>query len=387
MGTAEAPPKQLAESLDRRKLRVFLERRRLQEAPSRAGEVRVEELLQESLQRVNEFVPSTCGALLLDNPITKRKDKRENDLIVVAAFSQKTGLNPYPPGRTVPAYGNTVGNVYLTGQPYIGNETEIKEADTLLAVPVMIEREVCGVLLLRNRLGQRGFSDRDLKLLNVFADYMSSVIVNILEAERAKEMSIRDGLTGLFNDRYFHAQLSKEIVVAEDAGDDLSLVFMDLDSFKQVNDTHGHLAGSMVLKEVGALIKTVVNLPGATLTRYGGDEFVLVLPKAGAATAADYCERLRCTIKDFTFLAIEGPYGPPLRIGGIITCSIGVASYHEHVRKRYSSEQNKDALLKLADRAMYGAKEQGKNRIVLAEREPEAETPPPRPAPEVPEND
>lgn len=352
------------ETLDRRKLRVFLERRRLGEASSRPGGMRLEEILEESLRRAQDLVPAGTGALLLDNPITKRRDKRENDLVVVTSFSMGKG-NPYPPGRAVPVYGTNLADVYIEGKTFIGMD----EGVSLVAVPVYIEGEVCGVLLMKNRVGRGQFNDRDEKLLAIFSDYMSSVIVNTLDAERAKEISVRDGLTGLYNDRYFHAQLSKEIVVAEDTGEDLSLAFMDLDNFKQVNDTHGHLAGSMVLNEVGGILKNTVNVQDATLTRYGGDEFVLVLPRVDAETGMDICERVRKTIQEYIFLRIEGPYGPPLRIGSLITCSVGLASYHQHVRKRFSIDQNKDAFLKLADRAMYASKDKGKNCVVLAARE------------------
>ncbi|MEW6774780.1 MAG: sensor domain-containing diguanylate cyclase [Bdellovibrionota bacterium] len=368
---AKLPEALPVECLDRRKLRVFLERRRQGEPARGSGEVRLEELLRENLARAQELIPSGSGVLLLDNPITKQRDRRENELVVVASISQGTGTNPYPPGRTIPVYGNTIGNVYLTGQPYLGLQSEANENASMVAVPVYIEKEVCGVLLLRNRIGGKEYHERDQQLLAIFSDYMSSVIVNVLDAEWARELSVRDGLTGLYNDRYFHAQLSKAIVVADESGEDLSLVFMDLDHFKHVNDTHGHLAGSMVLREVGGILKNIASLPDATLTRYGGDEFVFIFPRIHAEAAQGVCEQVRREIEGHTFLRVEGPYGPPLHIRGIITCSTGVASYHEHVRKRFSIEQNKDAFLKLADRAMYAAKERGKNCVVVSDKEGE----------------
>lgn len=363
----------VVEMMDRRRLRVFLERRRMTES-GRLGEVRLEEALTDGLRRTLEQIPAATAAIVLDNPITKRRDKRENDLVVIATHTPAGGSSAnYPVGRVIQAYGNRVGDVYISGEPFNGASDDDGERTSLLAVPVTIEDDVCGVLIVRNRLGASSFNDRETKLMQVFADYMSSVIVNILDAERAREMSVRDGLTGLFNDRYFHAQLSKEIVLAEDSGEDLSLAFLDLDHFKQVNDNHGHLAGSMVLKEIGQILKNVVNDPAATLTRYGGDEFVLVFPNYDAEAARETCERLRRTIEDYCFLRMEGPYGPPLRIQGVISCSIGIASYHQHVRKRFSLEQNKDAFLKVADAAMYQAKEKGKNRVIVAEREPTEE--------------
>ena len=360
------------ESLDRRKLRVFVERRPSGDTTRTPG-ARLEEVIQDGLRRANELVPAGFGALLLDNPITMRRDRRENELVAVATFTLPGVTNPFAVGKTFSVYGNEIGAVYLAGEGNIGITDLGGERQSYVAVPVYIAGEGSGVLIMGKSQGGRQFSDRDQKMLSVFADYIAGVMSNVLEAERARELSMRDGLTGLMNDRYFHAQLSKEIVVAEESGEDLALAFLDLDKFKQANDTYGHLAGSMVLKEVGALIKTVCNVPGATLTRYGGDEFVIVLPRANAKEGREICERLRQEIEGFEFLRIEGPYGPPLRIANLITASIGVASYHEHVRKRFSIDQNKDAFLKLADRAMYAAKDEGKNCVVMAGREPEDE--------------
>lgn len=360
------------ESLDRRKLRVFLERRPSGDTTRTPG-ARLEEVIQDGLRRAYELVPAGFGALLLDNPITMRRDRRENELVAAATFTVPGTENPYLVGKTFPVFGNEIGAVYISGEGNIGVMDVSGERCSYVAVPVYISGENSGVLLMGKSQGGRQFGDRDQKMLSVFADYIAGVMSNVLEAERARELSMRDGLTGLMNDRYFHAQLSKEIVVAEESGEDLALVFLDLDKFKQANDTYGHLAGSMVLKEVGALIKRVCNVPGATLTRYGGDEFVIVLPRANAREGLEICERLRREIEGFVFLRIEGPYGPPLRIANLITASIGIASYHEHVRKRFSIDQNKDIFLKLADRAMYAAKDAGKNCVVMAEREPEEE--------------
>ena len=363
------------ESLDRRKMRVLLERRPSGETMSRTPGARLEEVIQDGLRRACELVPAGFGALLLDNPITMRRDRRENELVTLATMTQPGTANPYSVGKTYPVYGNEIGAVYLSGEGNIGMMEMGSERQGYVAVPVYVSVEGGGVLLLGKSLSGRQFSDRDQKMLSVFADYIAGVMSNVLEAERARELSMRDGLTGLMNDRYFHAQLSKEIVLAEEGGEDLALAFLDLDKFKQANDTYGHLAGSMVLKEVGTLIKSICNIPGATLTRYGGDEFVIVLPRANASEGYEICERLRQEIERFVFLRIEGPYGPPLRIANLITASIGIASYHEHVRKRFSIDQNKDAFLKLADRAMYAAKDEGKNCVVMAERESEDESP------------
>src|SRR5262249_55592332 len=115
---------------------------------------------------------------------------------------------------------------------------------TVLCVPVIVGESICGVLELLNRRGGGPYVPRDLELLQIFAGYISSSIKNALDAIRARELARRDDLTGLFNDRFFHARLRDEIERAEHYATELSLLFMDLDHFKQINDTHGHLAGS-----------------------------------------------------------------------------------------------------------------------------------------------
>ncbi len=353
-------------SLPRIKLRVFLDRRR--KALDIPPEIPVDSVLEDVLSRAVAFVPCASAALLLDNPITKQSDRRENDLVVIASIGQ----GPYMalPGSTEPAYAGTAGKTYLEGTPYVGIDETFQAP--VIGVPVTIEKSVCGTLLLRKKPGELPFTEREMNLIAIFADYMSSVIMNALDADKLRDMAQRDTLTGLYNDRFFHAQLTRDIIDATASGGPLCLVFMDLDHFKQVNDTHGHMAGSMVLKEIGYLMRQVLAIPGAVISRYGGDEFVVILAQQELSEAQALCETLRARIQDYIFLASEGPYGPPLKIGGLITCSIGIASFHDHVRKRYTPEQNKDAFLKVADKAMYAAKQAGRNRVSIGE--PEAGT-------------
>src|SRR6185436_15535856 len=118
------------------------------------------------------------------------------------------------------------------------------QTESLVAIPIRIEHEVCGVLELINRRDAMGYSQEDRNLLEIFAGYISISIQNVLDGRQAQEIAKRDNLTGLFNDRYLHIALSDTIrrCSAEDL--DMSLLFLDLDFFKRVNDTHGHLAGS-----------------------------------------------------------------------------------------------------------------------------------------------
>jgi diguanylate cyclase (GGDEF)-like protein len=177
----------------------------------------------------------------------------------------------------------------------------------------------------------------------------------------------RDDLTGLFNDRFLYRRLTEEIARAERDGTTVSVLFLDLDEFKHVNDTWGHLAGSRTLREVGQLIGTAIP-PGGIAARYGGDEFVIILPGADSSTAAAVAEALRKMIADTAFLTDAGEIGPG-PAGVHVTASIGIAAYHEHVGPFGSLDRRQNALLRLADAAMYTSKADGKNRATMADAE------------------
>src|SRR4029079_10391034 len=152
------------------------------------------------------------------------------------------------------------------------------QTESLIAVPIRIEQEVCGVLELINRTDAPSYSQQDRNLLEIFAGYISISIQNVLDGRQAQEIAKRDNLTGLYNDRYLHIALSDTIRHCQTEDLDLAVLFIDLDFFKRVNDSHGHLAGSQVLREVGHLLRNTVAPLNGIPARYGGDEFVLLLP-------------------------------------------------------------------------------------------------------------
>jgi len=145
------------------------------------------------------------------------------------------------------------------------------------------------------------------------------------------------------------------------------LIFMDLDHFKVVNDGHGHLAGSQVLREVGFLLKRIVLADASTVARYGGDEFVIILPDTAAEDAAAVCEEIRHTIATNVFLEREWGFSmPALSLRGILGVSIGMAEHVPNAQPRLSIDQEKNDLLRRADAAMYHAKSLGGNRVVVS---------------------
>jgi diguanylate cyclase (GGDEF)-like protein len=236
----------------------------------------------------------------------------------------------------------------------------------VVAVPIRIANQVCGVLELLNRQETGCYSAQDRNLLEIFADYISISVQNALDSRQAQELAKRDNLTELYNDRHLHTALTAAIDHARREGTDLALLFVDLDFFKHVNDSHGHLAGSQVLREVGRLLAEIVPEELGTAARYGGDEFVLTLPGAELEAAVDLAEEIRSRIETTVFCAQPGTIQPtPLFLRGI-TCSIGIATLSRHLSPELPLEEAKSTLLHLSDAAMYVSKETGRNRTAVA---------------------
>src|SRR5581483_7506495 len=199
------------------------------------------------------------------------------------------------------------------------------------------------------------------------AGYTSFTLQNALDGKRAHELARKDDLTGLFNDRWFHVCLTEVVANARETQHAAVLMFMDLDQFKVVNDCHGHLAGSQVLREVGFLLKRIVQVENATVARYGGDEFVIILPNTTLDQAIVIAEEIRRTIAETTFLSREWALNnPPLHLHGIVSASIGIAEHIPTTDTSMLVEQEKSELLRRADSAMYQAKSQGKNQVVVS---------------------
>jgi diguanylate cyclase (GGDEF)-like protein len=342
-------------------------------------------VLRQILQKANEFVPSQSGSILLDDPFRKVASRRENELVFIAAFGD-AGANLI--GQRLSAQHGIAGQVYQSGAPYLSADVEEDvffypdidaqlghKTQSLVCVPVYIGKHVCGVLELINKLDGKAFTERDKTLLEIFAGYTSFTLQNALDARRAHELAKKDDLTGLYNDRWFNVRLGESLENARKVGRESVLIFMDLDRFKVVNDCHGHLAGSAVLREVGFLLKRIVAAPVATVARYGGDEFVMILPDTSLDDGIAVCEEIRRAVHAQTFLDREwGFSNPPLHLRGVLSASIGIAQYVPDSSSTRSIEEEKSDLLRRADAAMYRAKSLGKNQVVVSRQGEEAQT-------------
>ena len=334
-------------------------------------------MLKEILRKANQFVPSEAGSILLDDPLKKKEGPERHELIFVACFGAGSSKLL---GLRLPAPTGIVGTAYVTGRPYLSKNVkrdkifypkmdQISRFQTrsIICAPIIVERSVCGVVELVNRKEKENFSEEELLLLEIFAGYTSTLIQNVLNARRHVEMAKRDGLTGLYNDRYFHLKLDQDVRQAKQGQQDLVLLFMDMDHFKAVNDAFGHLTGSRVLQEVGNILREIVPGKGATTARYGGDEFVIVFSQTTLKEAVQVAERIRETVKKFPFSTVPlHSKERSLPIEGRLTCSIGLASLKEHVGYQFSNSKGGRLLIRKADAAMYAAKEKGKDRVCVA---------------------
>jgi diguanylate cyclase (GGDEF)-like protein len=331
------------------------------------------------VRRALDFVPAEAAAMLLDDPISKQDDRSKNELtIVVTAGEFKDTIL----GRRVRPVDGIAGFVYARGERTCVNQVGGAHALSLdidsmlgrnvnsaLAVPVIIENHVCGSLVLLNRIDEPCFGARDERLMELFGDTLSLALQNLLDERRAREVARRDSLTSLFNDRYFHRKLQQEIdkLHASSGKNDLALLFLDCDHLKSVNDEHGHLAGSQVLREVAFVLQRVLADTVSLACRYGGDEFTIILVGAGLQEAAAVAERIRHAIQEWTFLPVSiGPGEPALNLKGIITMSLGIASFNTHCTPNKTPAEQKNELLKYADAALYAAKGRGKNCVIVA---------------------
>lgn len=361
-------------SLETPQLERFLERHKA--GLSLKNEVDLDLVLRQILQKAFEFVPSESGSILLDDPFRKVASRKDNELVFIATFGESSRNLV---GQRLSAQHGIVGRVYQTGTPYLSADvgtdryfySEIDQkighkTHSVVAVPVYIGKHVCGVLELINRLEGQSFTPRDMTLLEIFAGYTSFTLQNALDAKRAHELAKKDDLTGLYNDRWFHVRLTETLADARKTGKEAVLLFMDLDRFKWVNDCHGHLAGSQVLREVGFLLKRIVQNVEATVARYGGDEFVMILPGTSVEEGLRVCEEIRRTIENTTFLEREWGFSmPPLHLSGVLSASIGIARHIPDVQSTTSIDIEKSELLRRADAAMYRAKSLGKNQVVV----------------------
>lgn len=226
---------------------------------------------------------------------------------------------------------------------------EGRRAGTSLCLPLVAQNDTLGLLWLEFH-DTTGLSEMALQVAHGFADRLALALANLRLRQTLRDQSIRDQLTGLYNRRFFEESLARELARAARAGRALALLMLDVDHFKRFNDAHGHDAGDTVLRTVAS--ELAVRVRGSdVLCRYGGEEFVALLPEIAPAGVLARAEELRAGVAGLPIAGVPG--------SGPITVSVGAAIY-----PRDGADGR--ALLRAADQALYAAKSAGRNRVMLA---------------------
>jgi diguanylate cyclase (GGDEF)-like protein len=316
--------------------------------------LQLDQVLRTIMEKINEVLrPDTWSLLLMD--------VEKNELFFQIATGK--GAEALKELRIKVGQG-LAGWVAQSGQPVVVTDTSNDsrffsqvdaktkmETRSVVAVPVRFRDQCLGVIELINCIGPEGFSQRDLALLEALADYAAIAIENARHVQRIHELTITDDCTTLYNARHLNFMLDTEIYRSHRYAFEFSLIFIDLDHFKSINDTHGHLVGSKLLAEIGAAIKEKCRMIDMAF-RYGGDEFVVLLPQTSKENALGVANRLHKLIRETVWLQESG-------INANVTASVGVASYP-------TDSRSKAELLHLADEAMYAVKNSTRDRVLAA---------------------
>ncbi|MET0390813.1 MAG: diguanylate cyclase [Polyangiales bacterium] len=217
---------------------------------------------------------------------------------------------------------------------------------SVLILPLCVRDAVIGTFVLAAK--QRGAFPLEARpALQLLANQLAVALSNVASVARLEALATTDGLTGCYNKRHFHEELTQRLHAANRFGRQVSLVIVDIDHFKAVNDTYGHHTGDVVIRELGQILKRLRR--GSDLVaRFGGEEFCVLCDQTPGESAAQLAERVRHELGQTTFDTERGP----LRV----TCSLGVATYPDHAKSQ-------DKLFEVADRALYAAKHAGRNQV------------------------
>jgi diguanylate cyclase (GGDEF)-like protein len=226
------------------------------------------------------------------------------------------------------------------------------ETRSVICVPLRSKLRVLGVIQLVNVEASQ-VSETEMFFLQSMAEYAAIAIENARWVEKIQELTITDDCTGLYNARHLYKTLETEVYRSSRFGYEFSILFIDLDHFKSVNDTHGHLVGSKLLSEIGYLIKRQLRLIDYAF-RYGGDEFVVLLPQTTKDSALVVAKRLRDAMRVSSFCQDEG-----LNLN--VRASIGLATYPHDARTAHD-------VIRQADGMMYMVKNSTRDNIGVAQR-------------------
>src|SRR5262245_17827216 len=308
------------------------------------GTLEPHKIAESIVDRSATWVPAPCWAIVCAD--------QAGQLSVLADRGLQPGM--------APAIFAIAGWVMARGQEFVAadlaHDPRVTDpaAGAVIAFPLTCRGRKIGALVALDRAPsarEPRLSAAMLRAVRVLLEPAAVALDNAVLLKRAEALSVTDDLTHLYNSRYLNQVLRRETKRASRSGRPLSLLFIDLDGFKAVNDTYGHLYGSRALVEAAAVIRSSARETDM-VARFGGDEFALVLPDTGGEGAFAVGERIRDRIAEYRFLTGDG-------LDVHLTASVGVATLPDVAASA-------DELVDAADKAMYQVKERGKNGIVAA---------------------
>ncbi len=315
----------------------------------------LDSILQTIMEKMAEyFRPDTWSLLMVD--------EQKEELYFAIAVGDKAEVLK---NVRLKVGEGIAGWVAKHGEPVISNDVlgderfskridEVTQWETrsIICVPLRSRLRVLGVIQLVN-VDRSQFNEQEVFFLQALCDYAAIAIENARWVEKIQELTITDDCTGLYNARHLYKTLETEVYRSSRFGYEFSVLFIDLDHFKSVNDTHGHLIGSRLLAEIGYLIKAQLRLIDFAF-RYGGDEFVVLLPQTGKDQALVVAKRLRDALRVSNFCRDEG-----LNLN--VRASIGLATYPHDARDAHD-------VIRQADEMMYLVKNTSRDNIGIAQR-------------------
>jgi len=279
--------------------------------------------------------------------------KDEDDMVVRAHHGNLTPCIPQD-GRVLAAegfWGRTLASATTLIENNVSNNPGSTgfylETASRMCIPLVSFGQTLGVLVLdSSELG--AFNIQDKQPLESVADICATAIQNAYYVERMKQLAYLDGLTGIFNRRFFELRMAEELERARRFGAGMAVIMVDIDHFKRLNDEFGHLIGDEVLRQVSSIFHQQLRKIDV-VCRYGGEEFAILLSQTNPEHALTVAEKLRGMVEEWQFPGVPRP----------VTISAGAASYPDNGTTR-------DELVKAADAGLYAAKQAGRNRVFRA---------------------
>jgi anti-anti-sigma factor len=313
-----------------------------------------------NLKKLTDCIVRRVAEILQANRVSLMLINKSGDLVVKAALGLREEIVK---SIKVKVGAGFCGRVAKEGTPLLVENVEKDfqrrssspyKTRSFLIAPLKVKGKVIGVINVADKKNGT-FNEDDLKFLSIVSQHGAIAIENVRLYEKTRKFAITDDLTKLFNRRYGLIRLEEEFNRAERYGRPLSLIMMDIDCFKNYNDTQGHIKGDIVLRRIAHLMKENTRRVDI-ITRYGGEEFLIILPETGLEGAKVIAEKIRKMVEEYPF---EEEHRQP---GGQLTISGGVATYQKNIK-------NMEEMIDRADLALYRAKQIGKNKICCFDTE------------------